>query len=125
MGKDFSSPLTPVEWFYEAHKPGLHLWAPPPVAALIALEKIARSRQKRPHHDTHIFMCQRLLWQEEWRRRFEKEMDPWFIFYPGIYWSHDLVEPLIVGKKAKQGITGTLVGPVETKRGGGSWTCPV
>ena len=85
MGKDFSFPLTPVEWFYEAHRPGVHLWAPPPAAVLIALKQIARSRQKRPHHVTHVFVCQRLLWQEEWRRRFEKEMDLWSILYPGIY----------------------------------------
>ena len=62
MGKDFSSPLTPVEWFYEAHRPGFHLWAPPPAAALIALKQIARSWQKRPHYVIHGFVCQRLLW---------------------------------------------------------------
>ena len=97
MGADFSPPLKPVEWFFEAHQPGVHLWAPPPGAALSALKQLARSRQKRPHHVAHAFMCQRLLWQEEWRRRFEKEMDVWFILSPGVYWSHKLFEPLVVG----------------------------
>ena len=44
IGKDFLSPLTPVGWFYEAHRPGVHLWAPPLAAALIALKQKARSR---------------------------------------------------------------------------------
>ena len=29
--------------------------------------------------------------------RFEKEMNLWFILYPGIYLSHNLFEPLVVG----------------------------
>ena len=46
---------------------------------------------------THVFLCQRFLWQEEWRRRFEKEMDIWFMVHTGIFWSHSLLEPLLVG----------------------------
>ena len=29
MGKDFTPPLEPVEWFWEAHCPGIHLRVPP------------------------------------------------------------------------------------------------
>ena len=65
MGADFSQPLEPVEWFWEGHQPGIHIWAPPPAAALVALKQLARSRQKRPHSVSHVFVCQRLLWQEE------------------------------------------------------------
>ena len=97
MGKDFTPPLEPVELFWEAHRPGIHLWAPPPAAALVALHQLARSRHKRPHAVTHVFVCQRLLWQEEWRRRFEKEMDFWFVLNTGTDWPHHLFEPLIVG----------------------------
>ena len=97
MGDDYSPPLEPIDWFRRGHTPGIHLWAPPPAAALIALKQLARSRQKRPHFVHRVFLCQRLLWQEEWRRRFEKEMDLWFILYPGNYWPHELFEPLIVG----------------------------
>ena len=97
MTSDFSRPLEPVEWFREGHQPGVHLWAPPPAAALVALKQLAKSRQKRPHHVTHVFLCQRLLWQEEWRRRFEKEMDVWFILHNGTAWPHKLFEPLLVG----------------------------
>ena len=70
---------------------------PPPVAALVALKQLAKSRQKRPHQVAHVFMCQRFVWQEEWRRRFEKEMELWFILHPGTFWPHHLLEPLIVG----------------------------
>jgi len=30
IGEDFLLPLTPVQWFWEGHKPGVHIWAPPP-----------------------------------------------------------------------------------------------
>ena len=73
------------------------MWAPPPAATLVALKEIARSRQKRPRKVTHVFLCQRLLWQEEWRRRFEKEVDVWFILWPGSAWPLSNFEPLIVG----------------------------
>ena len=55
------------------------------------------SRYKRPYEVTHVFLCQRLLWQEEWRRRFEKEMDVWFILHCGSAWPNHNFEPLLVG----------------------------
>ena len=97
MGSDFSPPLDPMGWHTTGHKPGCHVWAPPPAAALYALKQLARSRQKRPHHVAHVFLCQRLLWQEEWSKRFEKEIDVWFFLHPGIFWPHHLFEPLVVG----------------------------
>ena len=97
MRDDFIPPLEPIHWFWKGHKPGVHVWAPPPAAALIALKQLAKSRQKRPHHVTHVFLCQRLLWQEEWSRRFQKETDVWFMLHPGTFWPHHLFEPLLVG----------------------------
>ena len=97
MGSDYAGPLEPLEWFTRGHQPGVHVWAPPPAAALVALKEVAHSRQKRPRQVAHVFLCQRLLWQEEWRRRLEKEMDVWFNLHPGKYWACDLHEPLIVG----------------------------
>ena len=97
MGPDFSEPLTPFGWYTLGHKPGVHVWAPPPAAALTALKELAASRHKRPHQVTHVFLCQRLLWQEEWRTRLEKEVDIWFILFPGRFWPTALYEPVIVG----------------------------
>jgi len=97
IGKDFTPLMEPVEWFWEAHCPGIHLRAHPPAAALVTLYQLARSRHTRPHAVTHLFVCQRLLWQEEWRRRFEKEMNLWLISNTGIDWPRHLFEPLIVG----------------------------
>ena len=97
MGSDYSEPLEPIEWYRRGHSPGVHLWAPPPGAALIALNELARSRHKRPTEVCHVFVCPRLLWDEEWRSRFEKEMDFWMIVQPGVAWPHHLFEPLLVG----------------------------
>jgi len=97
MGDDFTPPLTPEGWFSKGHQPGVHLWAPPPGAALGALKQLAQSRQKRPETVTHVFICQRILWSEEWRTRFEKEVDVWFFLHPGSVWTHDMFEPLLVG----------------------------
>ena len=91
-------PLDPEGWFDAGHRAGIHLWAPPPAAALVALKEIARSRQKRPTRVWHVFVCQRLLWQEEWRRCFEKEMDFWCFVWPGgSAWLSSNFEPLLLG----------------------------
>jgi hypothetical protein len=72
MGKDYAPPLTPEGWFDRGHLPGVHVWAPPPAAALIALKELARSRHKRPFEVSHVVLIPRLLWDEEWRNRLEK-----------------------------------------------------
>ena len=97
MGKDYAPPLTPEGWFEKGHQPGVHIWTPPPAAALIALKELSRSRHKRPLEVTHVVMIPRLLWDEEWRSRFEKEVDLWFILHNGSVWPHFAFEPLMVG----------------------------
>ena len=84
MGLDFSPPLEPEGWYWEGHFPGIHIWALPPSVARQALSELAKFRFKRPYGVTHLFICPQFLWQEEWRRRFEKEMDFWFILNPGL-----------------------------------------
>jgi hypothetical protein len=81
MGKNFVPPLTPLGWFEDGYRPGVHLWTPLQGAALIALKELARSWHKRPLEVTHVVMIPRLLWDEEWRSCFEKEMDFWFILH--------------------------------------------
>ena len=97
LGADYTPPLEPSGWFWRGHQAGVHLWAPPPAAARRALAEVAMSRYKRPHEVAHIFICPRLLWQEEWRRRFEKEMDVWFTLSCGTAWPNHNFEPLLVG----------------------------
>ena len=97
MRSDYAPPLSNEAWFWEGHHPGVHIWAPPPAAALMVLSQLSLARQKRPGTTTHIFVCPRLLWQEEWRAWFEKEVDVWFILHPGLAWYHDLFEPLLIG----------------------------
>ena len=95
---DYSPPLTTDEWYTRGHLPRVHLWAPPPAGALIALEEIAQSKLKRPFEVTHVFVCPRLLYFEEWRRRFNKEMDVWLLIDPvSSLWPHQSCEPLVFG----------------------------
>ena len=97
MESDFSPPLVSEDWFGMGHKSGVHIWAPPPAVGLIVLKELARSRLKRPWSSTHVVIIPRLLYQEEWRGRFEKEVDLWFILYPGSAWPHVAFEPLMIG----------------------------
>jgi hypothetical protein len=75
MGQDYAPPLTPEGWFERGHLPGVHVWAPPPAAALISLRELARSRHKHPFEVSHVVLILRLLWDEEWCNRFKKEVD--------------------------------------------------
>jgi hypothetical protein len=97
MAKDFVTTLTPEGWFREGHLPGVHVWTPPPGAALIALKQLSRSKHKRPHDLTHVVLVPRLLFWEEWQSRFQKEMDIWFVMHHGTIWPRFTHEPLIVG----------------------------
>ncbi len=71
MGEDYAPPLTPTGWFECGHQPGVHIWAPPPAAALIALKELSRSRYKRPFEVTHVVLIPQLLWDKEWCSQFE------------------------------------------------------
>jgi hypothetical protein len=97
MGEDYAPPLTPVGWFEKGHHPGVHIWTPPPAATLIALKELSRSCHTRPSEVTHVVMIPRLLWDEEWQSRFEKEVYVWFILHNGSLWPHSAFEPLMVG----------------------------
>ena len=97
MGKDYSRPLDPEGWFWDGHLLGIHLWTPPPAAALIALKQLSRTKQKRRFDVTHIVLIPRLLYWEEWQSRFEKEMDIWFVMHHGTAWPTFTHEPLLVG----------------------------
>ncbi len=97
MGEDYAPPLIPTGWFERKHQPGVHIWAPPPVAVLIALKELSRSRHKRPFEVTHVVLIPWLLWDKEWRSQFKKEVDVWFIFHNSSLWPHSALKPLLVG----------------------------
>jgi hypothetical protein len=97
MRDDYKPPATPIEWFLEAQKPGENIIAPPDVAALHALKEIARGWHKRPRDVTYVILIPRVLYQEEWRSRFQKEIDVWFPLLPGEFWPRTAHEPLMVG----------------------------
>jgi hypothetical protein len=97
MDKDYNPPLMPEGWFEQEHQPGVHVWAPPLAAALIALKELSRSWHKCPSEVTHVVMIPWLLWDEEWHSQFEKEVDVWFILHNSSIWPHSAFEPLMVG----------------------------
>ncbi len=41
-------------------------------------------------------MISQLLWDEEWRTQFEKEVYFWFILHNGFIWPHAAFGPLVV-----------------------------
>jgi len=47
------------------------------------LKELAQLWHKRPFEVSHVVLIPRLLWDEEWRNRFEKEVDIWFILHNG------------------------------------------
>jgi hypothetical protein len=98
MGNDYAPPLAVNDWFHAGHQAGVHVWAPPPAGALTALEELAQAKLKRPFEVAHVFVCPRLLYFEEWRRRFNKEMDFWlFIESNSPLWPNSCCEPLVFG----------------------------
>jgi hypothetical protein len=96
MGEDYAPPLSPEGWFDRGHLTSVHIWAPLPAAVLIALNELARSRHKHLFEVSHVVLIPRLLWDEEWRNRFKKEVDIWFILHNGSLWPHSASKPLMV-----------------------------
>ena len=58
---------------------------------------MARSHHRRPYTTTHVVIIPCLLYQAEWRSRFEKEVNLWFILHHGSVWPHSAFEYLIIG----------------------------
>ena len=58
---------------------------PTPATVLVELTELASARLKQPYACAHVFLCQHLCWDEEWRSRFGKEVDLWFFLNPGTF----------------------------------------
>ena len=82
-------------WIHRERK-GKFIWAPPPGAADVALERLRIARIKR-QSSTHLFVCPRLL-TTEWRKQFQKTVD-FYVEIPACsdYWPVCMYEPLMLG----------------------------
>jgi hypothetical protein len=88
--------LNPSDWFQMGHHATKCLWTPPPAAAEAALEQLAKSIHKRPHH-MHLVVIPRLM-TARWRKMLGKICDLIFTVPVGtLFWSNTQFEPLIVG----------------------------
>ena len=87
--------LSPNDWPTVLGTRGTYLWAPPPAAADIAVEYMARAIHKRSN-STHVFLCPRLQ-TARWFRMLLKATDLVLRIPPGTpVWSLDQHEPLIL-----------------------------
>ena len=89
---------TPLQWFHDAHQEGMGIWSLPPAAALDALEELSVARLVRPSQVTAIVLVPQLL-QPEWRRRFVRCVDLYFVIAAGSsdIWPSHMHESLLVG----------------------------
>ena len=97
-GGGYKAPLSPEGWFWAGNLPGVHVWIPPPAAALIALRQLAWTRHKRPYCMTHVVLIPCILYWEEWQNSFKKEMDIWFVMHSGSVWPRNNHELLLVAQ---------------------------
>lgn len=111
-GRPSLKPLSPEEWYVEGHgivggekdqnnvwipihKVGLHLWAPPPAAADVALQELGKARHKDVE-STHIFVCPDTM-MPRWRHYVYKVSDFVTRIPAGSnFWPKSMHEPLIV-----------------------------
>ena len=89
---------TPCDWCHGAHFPThVWVWAPPPAAALYALEELGAARVKRFDEITAVVILP-LLMRPEWFRRFNRTVDCFFAVSPNHpFWTPDMHEPLLIG----------------------------
>jgi hypothetical protein len=88
--------LEPREWYTRGHSDMSCVWTPPPAIAEVALEQLAKSVHKRPHH-THLVIVPRLM-TARWRKLLLKICDLSFTVPIGTdLWNLTQCEPLIVG----------------------------
>ena len=106
-------PLAPAEWFtlgqdivggnagpgglwFPEYRPGVRLWAPPPAAARVAVERLREARHKH-QRSTHVFVCPRIMCYD-WRKQLLKEADMVFYMPAGHspMWPSTMHEPLLI-----------------------------
>jgi hypothetical protein len=75
--------LTPEHCFDIGQTHDQCIWTPPPAAADVAIELVAKAKHKRPSH-FHVILVPRLL-TSRWRKLMSKTMAPPWNTAPGIY----------------------------------------
>jgi hypothetical protein len=88
--------LSPNDWYDQGQHTNHCVWTPPPAAADVAIELLAKSKHKRPSHQ-HIIIVPRLL-TYRWRKLLSKTCDLVFTIPVGTdVWELTHHEPLIIG----------------------------
>lgn len=88
--------LNPDDWFGRGHTVDFSVWGPPPAAADVALEQLAKAAHKRPHL-TRLVLIPRLM-TARWRKMLNKICDLVFVVLIGTeFWTNSQCEPLIFG----------------------------
>jgi hypothetical protein len=103
IGEEFRV-AEPIDWFHAAQHTGqdgasgVWVWDLPPGAALAALEELGTARLKRHEQLQGVVLVPQLL-QNEWRRRFCKIVDFYFVVPAGAIteWPANMHEALTVG----------------------------
>ena len=90
--------LTPEGWFVDTHTYGFRgsfIWMPPPAAADVVVEQLARARHKRPDC-LHLIVVPRLM-TGYWRKHLTRGSDCHFLVdSPDIWDLDEQYEPLLV-----------------------------
>lgn len=86
--------LTPLQWYREGQRYTRCIWSPPPAAADVAIELLAKAKHKRPHTE-HVVIVPHLM-TSRWRKLLSKVCDIVITVPVGTdVWGHSLYEPLI------------------------------
>lgn len=86
MGAQYLEPLSPEGWLSTGHTPRIHIWAPPPAAGLYALKQWVQAKLKHLYTTMHVILIPCFLDWEEWRSRFDKQTNIWFVMTAGSCW---------------------------------------
>jgi len=87
--------LTPSDWFTTGHQPGHFIWCPPPAAAEVVVEQLAKACHKRPQ-SMHLVLVPKLM-TGRWRRRLTRACDGYFVIPIGTdLWQLNQCEGLLM-----------------------------
>jgi len=87
--------LTPEGWFDQTNCNGTFVWAPPPAAADVVVERFGIARHKRPN-TLHLLLIPRLM-TGRWRKLLLKHVDFYFhVAWEPIWDLQEQFEPLLM-----------------------------